>query len=138
MIPLFQKEKIVIYFDEAGINLDQHKKRAWCDKGEPFFLTNNSKSINYTVVGAFTRKEVLGYAVIKGSMSHEYFLYFIGEIQHLFYKKTSLKEVVFVLDQAKQHVCNIVKNIFLNKVNCIHSYQRVVLNLILLNQSGPK
>ena len=91
----------MIYFDEAGFNLDEHKKRAWCDKGEPLFLEANFKSVNYTVMGAVTRNQFLGYSVIKGSMTGEYFLYFLGEIQHLFFRKTELKNIVFVIDQAK-------------------------------------
>lgn len=38
------------------------------------------KSVNYTVMGAVTKNKFLGYSVIKGSMTSEYFLYFLGEI----------------------------------------------------------
>lgn len=89
MIPLIPKlDTNLIFIDEAGFNFDTFQKKAWCDKGKPFFFPTSTKSVNYSVCAAITKDEIVGYIVVKGSITWEYYLYFLGEIEYVLkYKK---------------------------------------------------
>lgn len=58
---------------------------------------------------------------MKGSSTSEYLLYFLGEIAYVLWKNDLNKKVLYILDQAKTHQSQIVKDNFLNRVNFLYT-----------------
>ena len=99
-------KKKLIFIDEAGFNLQGNKNYAWSRKGIPLYLEKSFKSSNYSVMGAISEKEFIGFMIIRGSVNSELFCGFIScLIKNLLGSKLceSPEDFVLVMDNAHCH-----------------------------------
>ena len=107
-------KKKLIFIDEAGFNLQGNKNYAWSRKGIPFCLEKSFKSSNYSVIGAISEKEFIGFMIIRGPVNSELFCGFIScLIQNLLESKLcqSPEDFVLVMDNAHCHKKLLIKHI---------------------------
>lgn len=119
IIPSILEDKVLVYMDEASFNLCMVKKRAWINIGENIFYPTNIKSSNYSVIAAITSSEVVGFQVVKDSVTWDHFVYFMEFCYHHLVIKYHYSRLIFLYDGAKCHTSRASQKYFLNHVNAI-------------------
>lgn len=105
MLKIIKKDWKVVFIDETGFNLSGHKKYGWHPKGKPISIDIPQKSINYSLIGAVTKDELIGFMVFKGSINTVLFLGFLLLLlkQIIRDEEKNLDKCIFILDNASIH-----------------------------------
>ena len=80
------------------------KKRAWITKGTNCFYPTQSKSSNYSVISAITETEVVGFNVVKPSVTWDHFVFFVEYIYSKLRRMNKKdRNIILLYDGAKSH-----------------------------------
>lgn len=105
MIMSIEDNKEFIFLDESAFNLEGKRSYGWHKKGKPFFIEARNRSINYTLIAAITRYNLVGFMIVQGYLNSVTFLGFLYElINHL--KNDTQKEIK---NYVLQFIINIQK-----------------------------
>ena len=119
MTPMILKDFDPIFFDEAGLMLNQKQMYGWIPKGQKAILESSASTNHITILGAITRSRVLCYMLVRGWVDQYIFIAFLSEIMIYLQREGSLQKHCFVFDQASCHQSSELKRLFLDQIPCI-------------------
>jgi len=109
LISFYKQDKILLFFDETGIDLTLSGTRSYSKKGIKPCRMKNIKSERLNILMGITKDSVLCYQVIKGSISELNFINFMLSFIDWVSQKSSinLSQLVLVLDNYSAHTSSL-------------------------------
>ena len=125
VLKMFREGELVVTIDETNVSYYGSKRKKWVNVQKSIIIDNepNQNTLSATLVIASTQTEIVGFHLLKGSLSQVHFLLFLQDVSKQIAARYGTKcRVTYIFDNLKAHKPPPYQSLLYQKQNESHPY----------------